>query len=96
MTAISDPDLGHHRLHHGLPFRQGTVTYRSLDVADELRELGRVRDARLTLRYLLGQFGAPGLERGQLRRQFLDPPSADLLAKPPLLESLEVAGPLRR
>jgi hypothetical protein len=41
VTTISDPDLGDHRLHRGVPFRQGTVTERPLDVADDLRELGR-------------------------------------------------------
>jgi hypothetical protein len=33
---------------------------------------GGVRDARLTLRYLLGQFRASGLERCELRRELLD------------------------
>jgi hypothetical protein len=66
-AAIPDPDLGHHRLHHGLAFRQRTVIQRLLDVADELGELGRLRDARQTLRYLLGKLSAPGLERRQLR-----------------------------
>jgi hypothetical protein len=38
----------------------------------QLSELIRVRNARLILRYPLGQFRTPGLEPRQLRRELLD------------------------
>jgi hypothetical protein len=52
--------------------------------------------ARLTLRYLLGQFGAPGLERCQLRRQLLDPAGTDLLVEPVRVQNADAShGALR-
>src|SRR5215217_2143387 len=72
LSAISDPDLGHHRPHHGLALRQLSITQGPLDLPDEFSEFRGVRNGRLTVRYLLGKFRAPGLERRQLRREFLD------------------------
>jgi hypothetical protein len=62
VATIPHPDFGDHRLHHRLALRRRSIPQGALDIPDELRELGGVRDARLTLRYLLGQFRAPGLE----------------------------------
>jgi hypothetical protein len=62
VATIPHPDLGDHRLHHRLALLRRSIPQGALDIPDELRELGGVRDARLTLRYLLGQFRAPGLE----------------------------------
>ncbi|MEX2031379.1 MAG: hypothetical protein WEA81_00800, partial [Dehalococcoidia bacterium] len=91
LSAISDPDLGHHRLHHGLALRQPSITQGPLDVPDEFSEFRGVRNGQLTLRYLLGKFRAPGLERRQLRRELLDAAGTDLLPEPSLLEGVEVA-----
>jgi hypothetical protein len=91
VATIPHPDSGDHRLHHSLALRRRSIPQGALDIPDELRELGGVRDARLTLRYLLGQFRAPGLKRCELRRELLDASGADVLRGPPLFEGLEVA-----
>ncbi|HZA39567.1 MAG TPA: hypothetical protein VFA00_02980 [Actinomycetota bacterium] len=73
MAAILDSDLRDHRLHHRLALRERSIPQGALDVPDELSEFRWVRDAGLTLRYLLGEFRAPGLERRELRRDLRPP-----------------------
>jgi len=76
VVTIPDPDLGDH-LHHSLALGQRSIPQGPLDVLDEHRELRDLRDARLTLRYLLSQLRAPSLKRGQLSRELLDASGTD-------------------